>query len=105
MGKYVHQPGDNQYSDQTQSSRHGAAAPAVRPVQVIMSSGYRPAPAPRKPDPTVEPIAADEPIPPAGFPPVPDRLGLPVGGKSSWTGGGGGGVGGGGGGGRGGRGA
>ncbi len=90
MGKYVHQPGDNQYSDQTQAGRHGPGPSAVRPVQVFTSSGYRPAPAPKKPDPTIEPIAADEPIPPAGFPPLPDRLDLPVGVKAGWSGGGGG---------------
>lgn len=92
MGKYIHQPGDNQYSQQTQMQRHGAPAPPrpVQPVQVVSSGGYRATPAPRKPDPTIEPIAADEPIPVAGFPPLPDRLDLPVGTQSTWAAGGGG---------------
>ncbi len=102
MGKYVHQPGDNQYSNQTQSERHGAPAPVQSmqmPIQSSAPAGYVPAPAPRKPDPTVEPIAADEPVPQPGFPPLPDRLDLfgsgggggGGGGGSNWTGGGGGG--------------
>jgi hypothetical protein len=36
-----------------------------------------PTPRPHKPDPSVLPIAADEPIVPVGFPVLPDRLDLP----------------------------
>src|SRR5271168_1063433 len=90
MGKYVHQPGDNQYTDQTQSERHGNAA--VRPdltgrpvvqhpaVQYVLP----PTPAPHRPDVSIEPIASDEPIPQAGFPPLPDRLDLPISNVSGW---------------------
>lgn len=100
MGKFVHKPGDNQYDKQSQLERHPVAPP---PVQRFQSSGgngggyvYRPRPKPRKPDPSIEPIAADEPVPSAGFPVLPDRLDLPIamgtwGGASPPGGGGGGG--------------
>jgi hypothetical protein len=90
MGKFVHQPGDNQYSDVTQQTRHGAppqaAAPQFRAAPAV-SPGYSPTPAARKPDITLEPISAAEPVPPAGFPPLPDRLDLPLAssGGSSWN--------------------
>lgn len=35
-------------------------------------------------DPSLQPIAADEPLPTQGFPPLPDRLDLPT--NSSWSG-------------------
>jgi hypothetical protein len=49
------------------------AAPAYAQGAAVR---YNPTPAPRISDPTLEPIAADEPIPPAAFPPIPDRLNL-----------------------------
>lgn len=94
MGKYVHQPGDNQYTDATQSERHGV--PGYRPdltgrpiiarpqVQYIMPA----TPPPKRPDISIEPIASDEPVPPAGFPPLPDRLDLPIASSSGWKNGG-----------------
>ncbi len=90
MGKFVHQPGDNQYTDQTQSERHGV--PGYRPdltgrpiiqapaVQYVLP----PTPPPKRPDISIEPIASDEPIPPAGFPPLPDRLDLPIANANGW---------------------
>lgn len=90
MGKWVHQPGDNQYGSSAQNSRH-ALPPQAAPVTSFSgggggySSGWSPAPRPFKPDVSLDPIAADEPVPPAGFPPLPDRLDLPV--QSSWAGG------------------
>lgn len=102
MGKYVHQPGDNQYTNQTQQERHGQPAP---PPQMRFNSApvaLPPTPMPRRPDISLDPIPADEPVPPAGFPPLPDRLDLPIassgswskssgGGGATWSGGGGGG--------------
>ncbi len=93
MGRFVHQPGDNQYTDQTQAERHGSPAPIYR-QQVIpqqacgaqttsSSSAYVPTPKPVRPDISLLPIVADEPVKPAGFPPLPDRLDLPV--SSGWT--------------------
>lgn len=89
MGKYVHKPGDNQYDRQAQQERHPPPPP---PAARFVSSGgngggymYRPKPKPRKPDPSIEPIAADEPVPPAGFPVLPDRLELPIS-MGSWGG-------------------
>jgi hypothetical protein len=93
MGRFVHQPGDNQYTDQTQAERHGSPAPVYR--QQVMpqqasgaqttssSSAYVPTPKPIRPDISLLPIVADEPVKPAGFPPLPDRLDLPV--SSGWT--------------------
>lgn len=100
MGKYVHKPGDNQYDKAAQSERHPPPPPPV--TRFVTSGGggggymYRPKPKPRKPDPSVEPIASDEPVPPAGFPVLPERLELPIamgswGGAGSSGGGGGGG--------------
>ncbi len=83
MGQFVHQPGDNQYTNQTQAERHGAvmvpASSAVAPAAAPSSPNvaYRPTPAAPKPDISLLPIVADEPIKPAGFPPLPDRLDLP----------------------------
>lgn len=98
MGKYVHKPGDNQYDRAAQQERHPPPPP---PVTRFASSGgggggymYRPKPKPRKPDPSIEPIASDEPVPPAGFPVLPERLELPIA-MGSWGGSGGGGGGGG----------
>lgn len=101
MGKFVHQPGDNQYSNQTQSERHPVAPPPPPPVMHgppggAGPSGYVPVPRQPKPDVSLEPIAADEPVVQPGFPPLPDRLDLPVstGWASARLGGGGGGYGG-----------
>lgn len=80
MGKFVHQPGDNQYSNQTQSERHAPPPVMVRPTAMpvaVQSVGYVPVPRVAKPDPTLSYIAADEPVVQAGFPPMPDRLDLP----------------------------
>ena len=110
MGKFIHQPGDNQYSSGTQNERHGPANGGYQVVnpsaqQVQGPSGWQRTPH-RGGDISIEPIVCDEPIPVAGFPPVPDGLDLPgVRGGGSFTnyssggGGGGGGYGGGGGGG------
>ncbi|MGH9552696.1 MAG: hypothetical protein ACRD3W_25175, partial [Terriglobales bacterium] len=49
-------------------------------------------PKPFRPDPSIEAIAADEPVAQSGFPPLPDRLDLPV--SLSWGAGGAGGGGG-----------
>lgn len=106
MGKYVHQPGDNQYNTAAQQERHGVPAPVMAPVVNNGGggggggNGWVPTPHVPKPDISLDPIAADEPVVAAGFPPFPDRLDLPV--SSGWgrgIGGGGGGYGGGGGGG------
>lgn len=89
MGKWVHQPGDNQYGSQAQASRHALPPQMSAPVQTGGGGGgyvgWTPAPRPFKPDVSLDPIAADEPVPPAGFPPLPERLDLPV--QSSWAGG------------------
>ncbi len=45
--------------------------------------GWSPTPAPFRADVSLDPIAADEPVSPAGFPPLPERLDLPV--QSSWA--------------------
>jgi hypothetical protein len=85
MGKYVHQPGDNQYSAQTQSERHRAVSPARGPVSNPASNSvpqqqqraaepYHPVAAPPRLDYSIMPISCDEPLKPPGFPPLPDRL-------------------------------
>jgi len=87
MGKYVHQPGDNQYSPETQAERHSPVYPARVPVTnpVVISvpqqqqqerppAPFHPVPAPRRPDYSLQPISCDEPLKPPGFPPLPDRL-------------------------------
>jgi len=88
MGKFVHQPGDNQYSNSTQAERHAPPPPPPRPTAMMMgpaqSVGYVPVPRVPKPDPTLSYIAADEPIVQAGFPPLPDRADLP-GAGSGWN--------------------
>ncbi|MDR3614250.1 MAG: hypothetical protein P4L53_11860 [Candidatus Obscuribacterales bacterium] len=102
MGKFVHQPGDNQYSNSTQAERHAPPPPPPRPTAMMMapaqSVGYVPVPRVPKPDPTLSYIAADEPVVQAGFPPLPDRADLPGSGSgwnaSAMRGGGGGGGGG-----------
>jgi hypothetical protein len=95
--KSVQTPGDNQYGNQTQNFRHGSSAPAPAQAPVAQSGGggggysapvWHPTPRPYRPDPSIEAIAADEPITPAGFPPLPDRLELPV--TLGWSGSGGG---------------
>lgn len=112
MGKFVHKPGDNQYSDATQSTRHPAAPPPIisRPMGGGGggggggSMGYTPTRPKPKPDISLQAIPADEPIAPAGFPPLPESVDLPginmvtalnAGGYSGAGGGGGGGGGGG----------
>lgn len=74
MGKHVGQPGDNQYTAAGQAARHApvqAASNNVRPM------GYMGTPAPKRPDISLEPIAAAEPIPGPGFPPMPMILDFP----------------------------
>lgn len=98
MGKFVHQPGDNQYTQATQEQRHGnnSYVDTMGTHSVIRNpaqagggggggGGYSGAPAyicapppPKGPDISVEPITADEPIPLPGFPPMPMALDLPV---------------------------
>lgn len=89
MGKWVHQPGDNQYGSQAQAGRHALPPQMTAPVQSSGGGGgyvgWTPTPRPFKPDVSLDPIAADEPVPPAGFPPLPERLDLPV--ASNWGGG------------------
>jgi hypothetical protein len=79
MGKFIHQPGDNQYSVETQQNRHGAPAPAQVMVPQQQSMPMRRVAAPRKPkaDVSLDPVVCDEPVLPAGFPPMPDNLDLP----------------------------
>jgi hypothetical protein len=90
MGKFVHTPGDNQYTAQTQAERHGAsipaAAPVVQPTSAPVAGDYKPTPAAPRADISLLPIVADEPIKPAGFPPLPDRLDLPINGTAIWAG-------------------
>ena len=76
MGKYVHQPGDNQYDRAAQQERHGQPAPVVAPVINQGGgggggggNGWVPTPHIPKPDISLDPIAADEPVVAAGFPP------------------------------------
>ncbi len=103
MSKSVRTPGDNQYTEAGQSWRHGYSdmRPDVlgRP-QIRQAAGGGGAgvsvvvpltPPPKRPDISIEPIAADEPVPPAGFPPLPDRLDLPIASAGGWKGGSGGG--------------
>jgi hypothetical protein len=84
MGKFVHQPGDNQYSDATQRERHPVAPPPQfrQGARMMLMPA---APATPQVDVSIEPIACDEPIPIAGFPPLPDRLELPVQEGGSWS--------------------
>ncbi|HEY9712039.1 MAG TPA: hypothetical protein V6C72_01140, partial [Chroococcales cyanobacterium] len=82
MGKFVHQPGDNQYSQQTQSERHAPPPQMAAPRPMFNAGGgggggWQPTPPPHREDISLLPIAADEPIAPAGFPPLPDRLDIP----------------------------
>lgn len=98
MGQFVQQPGDNQYSVETQNQRHGGSYFDTNGGPHVMvgpngggargasaggggsSSGRSLAPPPPKgPDISIEPITADEPIAPTGFPPMPIAFDLPVG--------------------------
>lgn len=97
MGKWVHQPGDNQYGTQAQHERHDLPPQMnAAPAQSFGGGGgggmssWRPTPPPVKADISLDPIAADEPVPAVGFPPLPDRLDLPV--QSGWAAGAGGGA-------------
>jgi hypothetical protein len=88
-GKFVHQPGDNQYDSAAQTERHGSQ-PVFAGVggspggQTIIFRGaaaapaYVPTPPPPRADLSIQPVVADEPLKPAGFPPLPDRLDLAV---------------------------
>jgi hypothetical protein len=86
MGKYVHQPGDNQYDKAAQQERHGQPAPVMVPVVNQGGggggggggNGWVPTPRIPKPDISLEPIVADEPVVAAGFPPMPDKVDLPI---------------------------
>ena len=89
MGKFVHQPGDNQYSVGTQGERHGGGYYDTNGgphVMVGPPAGAAPPapkyslapPPPKGPDVSIEPIAAEEPIAMPGFPPLPMTLDLPV---------------------------
>lgn len=125
MGKFVHQPGDNQYQPGAQVQRHGSEGyldvtgcddhrdeyrkthpPAGASAGMMTVPAFTLAPPPPKgPDVSIEPIACEEPVPPAGFPPIPNNLDLPVQmgstatgfGRGAWKNGGGAGGGGGGG--------
>ncbi len=106
MGRWVKQPGDNQYSADTQQSRHGGGAPAYQVVPqrtaVIPQQSapmWRPTPRAKRSDISLEPIVCDEPIAPVGFAPLPESLDLPGlrGGSMAFAGGSRGGMGGGGG--------
>lgn len=81
MGRWVHQPGDNQYSTETQQGRHGggpAPAAVAAPVNIPLATpGWRPTPKPRRDDISLLPVVCDEPVPASGFPPMPDGLDLP----------------------------
>lgn len=93
MGRWVKQPGDNQYSNDTQQQRHGGGPQpkfqvvpqtAVMPQQSAPS--WRPTPRPNRPDISLDPIVCDEPIAPVGFAPLPESLDLPgVRGASGFT--------------------
>ncbi len=93
FGQFVHQPGDNQYTNQTQAERHAPVMPVNIPVSnagpasgpASASASYKLTPAEPKPDVSLLPVVADEPIKPAGFPPLPDRLDLPTSGSASWA--------------------
>jgi len=82
MGKFVHQPGDNQYDAAAQAARHGPPPEVVHQQQMqqqiqqqhAAAAEYHPVKAPPRPDYSVMPITCDEPIKPPGFPPLPDRL-------------------------------
>jgi len=91
MGQFVHQPGDNQYTAQTQLDRHHMsmpvpAGPVTQPAAAPIVTDYKPTPAAPRADISLLPIVADEPLKPAGFPPLPDRLDLPVNSSGLWAG-------------------
>lgn len=81
--KTVHTPGDNQYGGQQQDMRHPVNNIPINPA--LRSSGPAPSAAPvyqrtasgPKPDISLQPIPADEPIVPSEFPPLPTGLDLP----------------------------
>ncbi|MBP9092416.1 hypothetical protein KBI23_15420 [bacterium] len=94
MGRWVKQPGDNQYSSDTQQSRHGSGQPVrqiVAPQTAVMPQQsapmWRPTPKAFRSDVSLDPIVCDEPIPPVGFAPLPESLDLPGirGGSSGFT--------------------
>ena len=115
--KTVHTPGDNQYGGEQQTMRHPVFINTTPVNPNLRSSGpaaggggggstyYQKAPSAPKPDISLQPIPADEPVIPANFPPLPTGLDLPgvmattagtfnasYGGSSSGGGGGGGGL-------------
>lgn len=94
MGRWVKQPGDNQYSSDTQQSRHGGGQPVhqvVAPQTAVIPQQsapvWRPTPKAFRSDVSLDPIVCDEPIPPVGFAPLPESLDLPGirGGSSGFT--------------------
>lgn len=92
-GKTVHGPGDNQYIDhgEQQKMRHPPNTTPINPHLIITgprlgggggggggeAPAWRPTPKPPRPDISLQPIPADEPVAPPGFPPLPDRIDLP----------------------------
>ncbi|HEY9868390.1 MAG TPA: TonB family protein [Candidatus Obscuribacterales bacterium] len=61
-----------------QSATYGVISKAKRARKRKDGQKWSATPAPFALDSTVEPIPADEPVPPGGFPPLPNRLDLPV---------------------------
>lgn len=94
MGKFVHQPGDNQYQPGSQVGRHGTDGyldntgctdnrAQVRAQQAAQQAAVTPSytlapPPPPGPDVSIEAIACEEPVAAPGFPPMPLALDLPV---------------------------
>lgn len=83
MGKFVHKPGDNQYGSQAQKLRH-PPQPVRTVSRPVMGGGgggasyrYRKTRPKPKPDISLQAIPADEPIAPAGFPPLPEAVDIP----------------------------
>ena len=80
--KTVHTPGDNQYGGEQQGMRHPVNNIPINPNLRVsgpapVSTNYQKAPSAPKPDISLQPIPADEPIVPSDFPPLPTGLDLP----------------------------
>ncbi|MCW5824053.1 MAG: hypothetical protein KIT34_14710 [Cyanobacteria bacterium TGS_CYA1] len=81
--KTVHTPGDNQYGGEQQGMRHPVNNIPINPnlrssgPAPSVSTSYQKAPSAPKPDISLQPIPADEPIVPSDFPPLPTGLDLP----------------------------
>lgn len=81
--KTVHTPGDNQYGGEQQGMRHPVNNIPINPnlrssgPAPTVSTSYQKAPSAPKPDISLQPIPADEPIVPTDFPPLPTGLDLP----------------------------